>query len=105
MKTFEINDIQDWLRSKHCTMWGGEGWTITKEDTCRKAAEWFVSQINEFQHWRAKEYCEECGDIDLIDALAVNLVTVIGQYVPVEEQEQWNDLLMQYVQYKEIDNV
>lgn len=46
---FRIEDVDTWLKTKHCTMWGGEGWTITSEDTRRKAAEWFVGQINEYK--------------------------------------------------------
>lgn len=97
-----VDDVMQWLQTKHTTMWGGEGWTITKDDTCRRAAEWFVSQINEFQQWRE---CEGCADVELVDALAVALVNVIGTYVPVEDQQQWNDLLVQYVQYRGTENV
>lgn len=99
MDQFQIEDIENWLLSKHCTMWGGDGWTVTKDDTRRAAATWFVGQINDYQQWRNSTYCPDCNNIELVDALALTLVSVIGKYVPVEEQEQWNELLMQYVQY------
>jgi hypothetical protein len=47
-----IEDVMAWLQSKHTTMWGGNGWTVTKEDTCRQAADWFVSQINDLYDWK-----------------------------------------------------
>lgn len=46
-----IQKIMQWLGSMHVTMWGGEGWTVTKEDTCRKAAEWFAAQMQDFVEW------------------------------------------------------
>ncbi len=45
-------DVVNWLLSKHTTMWGGIGWTVTREDTCHEAADWFISQINEFYNWK-----------------------------------------------------
>lgn len=46
-----ISKIMEWLRSQHVTMWGGKGWTVTSDDTCRQAAEWLYGQVTEFSKW------------------------------------------------------
>lgn len=91
-----IEDAMRWLRSKHTTMWGGHGWTVTSDDTCEKAAQWFCEQIEDFNKWRG---CEGCEDT-LIDLLVFAFTKAIGDYVPEGEQDQWNDLLIQYINYK-----
>lgn len=48
---FDVENVMKWLQSKHITMWGGSGWTVTKEDTCREAADWFTGQIQEYLNW------------------------------------------------------
>lgn len=94
------NEAMGWLRSKGITMWGGHGWTVTSDDTCKQAAEWFCQQMEEFNSWRKCDGCQST----LIDSLALALTHVIGNYVPVDEQNRWNELLVEYIKYKEANN-
>lgn len=44
--------------------------------------------------------CDEC-DPKLVDFLAASLTDVIGKYVPENEQNNWNNVLLMYINYKE----
>lgn len=46
-----IGYMMDWMRTQHVTMWGGQGWTVTSDDTCRQAAEWLYDQVTDFHEW------------------------------------------------------
>jgi hypothetical protein len=45
----------------------------------------------------------ECDDCDpkLVDFLAASLTDVIGKHVPENEQNNWNNVLLMYINYKE----
>ena len=46
-----VEGIMEWLMTLHATTWGGTGWTVTKEDTRREAANWFATQMETYHCW------------------------------------------------------
>lgn len=54
-----VNNIMRWLADKHTTLWGGDGWTVTKSDGQRGAALWFYAQMESFYDWMDEHEEEE----------------------------------------------
>ena len=91
-----IEDVANWLQTKHTTLWGGH-WSVTSGDTCKQAAEWFCTQVADFNQWNS---CEDC-ETDLLDEMTSALASVIGKYVPPSEHGIHSDLFSKYIAHKD----
>ena len=48
-----IDEIDEFLRDRGFSTWG-QGFSLTKDDDRRQAAEWFAGQIAKFELWRTE---------------------------------------------------